>query len=281
MPARCQVNIRLFADDCILYREINSNDDHEILNNALESVFIWCQEWQMTLNAQKSVTLTITRKKQISHFTYTINNTPLTRVLEHKYLGLTLSHDLRWNTHVENITSTALKRLFFLRRRLRLAPPATKLLAYRMIVQPILEYANVVWFPFTNELIDRLEGVQRKALRFIFNKYKLTDSPTSLLKQSGMLTLQNRAKLARLKFLYQLIHGEINIDTSKVISFSRTRPTRHKHPHTLVERRYNSNCFKYSYFNRAIREWNQLDPSVTSTQTLGNFLALVEEIIRA
>lgn len=51
LPSRLHVNIRLFADDCILYHEINSDDDHHILNNALESVFSWCQEWQMILNA--------------------------------------------------------------------------------------------------------------------------------------------------------------------------------------------------------------------------------------
>lgn len=42
----------------------------------------------MTLNAKKSVTLTVARKKAISDFTYTINDTPLTRVFEHKYLGV-------------------------------------------------------------------------------------------------------------------------------------------------------------------------------------------------
>lgn len=279
LPSR--LNIRLFADDCILYREINSTDDHHVLNNALESVFSWCKEWQMTLNAKKSVTLTVARKKAVSDFTYTINDTPLTRVFEHKYLGVTLTHDLRWETHVNNITSNALKRLFFLRRRLHLAPPNTKLLAYKMLVRPVLEYANIAWFPYTKELIARIEGVQRKAVKFIYNKYRQTDSPTQLLHKAGLSTLQSRAKIARLKFLFQLIHGDINIDASKLISFSRSRLTRCRHSQTLNEYTFHSNCFKYSYFPQTIRDWNQLSPSVTNTSSLNVFLEMVEANVHA
>lgn len=65
-----------------------------------------------------------------------------------------------------------------------------------------------------------MEGVQRKAIRFCFNKYKLTDSLTELLKRAGLLTLQSRAKLARLKFSFQFIHGDINIDVSPKLSLS-------------------------------------------------------------
>lgn len=74
----------------------------------------------------------------------------------------------------------------FFRRRQREAPPDTKTLAYNAFVKPTLEYANVTWFPHTKTLIQRLERVQRKAIKFIYNKYKTTDSPTELLKKAGI-----------------------------------------------------------------------------------------------
>lgn len=68
LPLNIPVTVKLFADDCILYNEINSHEDHIALNNALETVSKWCDDWQMTINAKKSALLTITRKKKQVYF---------------------------------------------------------------------------------------------------------------------------------------------------------------------------------------------------------------------
>lgn len=244
LPLNIPVNVKLFADDCILYNEINSHDDHITLNNALEAVSNWCANWQMTNNAKKSALLTITRKKHRSEFSYSINNVSLTRVYEHKYLGFTITQDLRWDSHISIVTSAALWRLMFLRRRVRLAPAETKLTAYETFIRPVLEYANIVWFPFTVTQIKKLEVIQRKAIRFIYNKYRLSDSLIELIRKAGVLTLQNRAKLARLRFMYQLIHGEIRINKCKYISTTQTRMTRHTHSEMLNECSFHTDSFR-------------------------------------
>lgn len=64
LRSAANVNIRLFADDCIIYHEINSSEDHIALNSELESVSKWCAEWQMTLNINKCAFLPITRKNK-------------------------------------------------------------------------------------------------------------------------------------------------------------------------------------------------------------------------
>lgn len=221
----------------------------------------------------------ITRKQHVQEFPYVINDDPVTVVSQHKYLGLTITSDLRWDCHVNNITSTALKRLFFLKRRLRQAPRETKLLAYNTLVRSVLEYATPAWFPSTNKLITIIEGVQRKAIRFIFNKYQLTDSPSALIKSAGLLTIENRAALARLKLLHQLIHNKLNVNSSKYISISDTRTTRLKHSYTLNEYRFRTNCFKYSFFPLAIRQWNGLPSAITNTSSLTTFLSLLENYL--
>lgn len=224
--------------------------------------------------------MTITRTQKISEFSYSINSTPLPSASNRKYLGLTISSDLRWDAHITRVTSTALKRLFFLRRRLRLAPSETKLLAYNTYVRSILEYANVVWFPHTKKLIAKLEGIQRKAVRFIFSKFKLTDSPTEMLKKAEMLTLQKRARLARLRFIYQLRHNQTNIDAAKYVTIKQTRSTRKQHAETLQEYSFRTDCFKYSFFPSTIREWNSLGALITGSNSLSKFTSLVEEHLR-
>jgi len=44
--------IRLFADDSILYRDIVTEDDHRILQEDLHRLFYWSNIWQMSFNVQ-------------------------------------------------------------------------------------------------------------------------------------------------------------------------------------------------------------------------------------
>lgn len=276
LTSNINCNIKLFADDCIIYKEVTSYTDHINLNECLTKLADWCAKWQMSINVKKSAAMTVTRKQNPSQFIYTIHGSPLTNVVQHKYLGITLTSDLRWDTHIANVTAAALRKLFYLKRRLRIAPAPAKLLAYTMFVRPVLEYANVVWFPYTLSGISKLEAVQRKAIRFVHNKFKRTDSPTNLLASSGIEKLATRAKEARLRFLYQLLHGHYKVDVSKYVTFSQSRPTRHKHKYSLQEYSSNSDVFGKSFFPLTIREWNKLNANATNADTLSTFTAVLE-----
>ena len=56
--------IGLFADDCVLYREINSKLDCLELQQNLQKLVDWSHTWQMSFNINKCHTLHAHRKKQ-------------------------------------------------------------------------------------------------------------------------------------------------------------------------------------------------------------------------
>ena len=64
-----------------------------------------------------------------------------------KYLGVTITHDLRRYTHISNMCTKARRTLGFLRRNLYECPQDVKEAAYRGLVCPILEYGSCVWDP--------------------------------------------------------------------------------------------------------------------------------------
>ena len=101
-----QSSLRLFADDTILYREIWSKDDHNIIQNDIQTLFKWSQTWKLDFNV----------KTDPDKFNYTLNNDPLEHVNSHQYLGITINSNLRWNTHVSAITATATRTLNVIRR---------------------------------------------------------------------------------------------------------------------------------------------------------------------
>ena len=66
-------SIHLFADDCILYRIIETPDDHQHLQSDLNSLIQWTMQWQMKLNPEKCVTLRCTRSPTPYQAVYILN----------------------------------------------------------------------------------------------------------------------------------------------------------------------------------------------------------------
>lgn len=58
----------------------------------------------------------------------------------------------------------------------------------------------------------QLERTNRKAVRFIFGKYRRLDSPTNLMQLNNICTLESRRKFSRLSFLYNCMSGKTRID---------------------------------------------------------------------
>jgi len=56
--------VRLFADDCLLYRVIESQQDHLILQNDLSRLERWGNKCGMRFNAQKCTIMRIARTRQ-------------------------------------------------------------------------------------------------------------------------------------------------------------------------------------------------------------------------
>ena len=55
--------LRLFADDCVVYREIVTDDDYHILQQDLLQLSSWSATWQMKFNVKKCAVLSITRTR--------------------------------------------------------------------------------------------------------------------------------------------------------------------------------------------------------------------------
>ena len=159
--------LRLFADDALLYRSIDTVNDCIILQNDIDKLVSWSKSWQMQFSVTKCHTMRITRKKEPGLIDYYIDGRKLSPVINHLYLGVMLSNDLKWNSHVNNIVAKANRSLGFVKRNLYSCTETTKRSAYVTIVRPTVEHATGVWDPYRQEQIDSIEAVQRCAARFI------------------------------------------------------------------------------------------------------------------
>ena len=115
--------------------------------------------------------------------------------------------------------------LGFLRRNLRICSSKTKELAYKSLVRPIVEYASCVWDPYTNQDVDKIERIQRRAARFVLNRHRNTSSVSDMLEELQWTSLQDRRRSIRLTMLYKIQHGmaQVRCNDLKPLSDSNRR----------------------------------------------------------
>ena len=89
LPENIRSSVRLFADDCELYRNIESPMDTQILQDDLNSLAQWETDWQMKFNVAKCHSMRVTRHPPDKHiqFDYTLHQQRLEQVQSVKYLG--------------------------------------------------------------------------------------------------------------------------------------------------------------------------------------------------
>ena len=127
-----------------------------------------------------------------------MGNHILERVPSAKYLGITISEDLRWNTHINNICKKGNSTLAFIRRNLRIPSRQIKTNAYKTLVRPTIEYASSVWDPYTSTNKVKIEAIHRRAARFVTNRHHNTSSPTEMIEELKWPCLKKRREIQRL-----------------------------------------------------------------------------------
>ena len=195
-----------------------------------------------------------------------------------KYLGVTISKDLSWNTHINNITSTANKTLGFVKRNVVTKNKDIKTMAYNSLVRPQVEYALiVVWSLYTKDNINKIEKVQRRAARWVTNDYSSYSSVTDMLSNLGWRSLEKRRTDTRLAMFYKIVYGLVAIPLQSYFEHPEVYT---RHMHSLSYRQiHTSVCYhKYSFFPISIVLWNKLPADLVLVSDLDSFKTGVSKI---
>ena len=159
--------------------EILSKDSQSHIPSIVSQCEHWASANNMKLNASKTKELRVNFSACPPSFPpIVINNQPVDIVKHVKLLGVTISDDLKWNSHVDVICTKASKRLYALRLLKRSALPDLVLVnVYSTCVRPILEYACEAWHScLPTYLSDQIESVQRRALRIVYPSINYTQA---------------------------------------------------------------------------------------------------------
>lgn len=255
----------LFADDFRLAKRVDNIEDGAALQHALSLLSEWCSDNRMILNVKKCQMITFTRKKRPIVIQYSLDGETLTRIHNVKDLGVTLDHDLKFNTHYVNIKNKAMKNLGFIQRNSReFKSPTTLKALYCSMVRPSLEYCSSLWSPFCSQHIDLIDCVQRKFLKLLAFKEKIkiiNHDYSEIICVSGMKSLKHRREIADAIFLFKILNNLIDCpDLISLINFKiKAKQTRNNDLFAL--KTFKSNIGKNCPINRMLSLASSLNNS--------------------
>ena len=248
LPEHVRSRVRLFADDTAMYLCISNISETNILQEDLYKLEKWEEVWDMSFNPSKCQVLHVTRLNTPIPSIYSLHNTELESISAAKYLGVTISDDLNWRTHIDIVTKKANQTLGFLKRNIKVHNQNLKSTAYKTPIRPQLEYASTVWSPHTATDIYKLESVQRRAVRWATRDYRQTSSVTTMLGNLNWRTLDQRRIDSRLVMMYKVTY-----DLVAITAYAYLIPNRKdsKFIQPLAQKQISTsttNYYKYSFF---------------------------------
>ena len=264
----------LYADDILLLHPVTSPSDCSLISSQLSIISQWLSSRSLQVNTQKSKYLYFSFQNQAIFNTYppiSISGSPIERVRTFKYLGITLSHNLSWSTHINSLICKSKKLLGLIYRQFysRSSPKAI-LSLYITIVRPILEYCSCCWDPPSSSMIAKLEKVQHFALKIASKSWSSTYQ--SLLSNFNLPTLSHRRSINKITQLFKINHGFSHFLYPPPLHLSQvTRITRSLSPFNFAQPFCRTSTYLHSFYPSAIKIWNSLPEIIKSTNSLSHF----------
>ena len=179
---------------------------------------------------------------------------------------VTIDFKLTWKEHIKQVLAKSNASLAFLRRNLRTCSWHIKEHCYKTSVCPIIEYAASIWAPHTTQDVEKIEMLQRRAVRFICNNYYRNTSFTNLsLDSLGWPSLKSRRSYLKLNLTYKILNNLICIpyDNFKPVTYYTCGCQHH------LQCTYDS--YRYSFFSSAIWLWNSLPLNTATCNDVDEF----------
>ena len=167
-------NIALYADDTKIWRRIELNNDHNILQKDIDSLYFWSTLNKMKFHPLKCKVLSVTSCHSLhnyilptSRFAYCLNVECLDYIETEKDLGVHINNKLSWNQHIFYLCSKANKMLGLVKRTCKFVKEHNqKRVLYLSLVSSQFNHAH----QYGDLHLNKIERVQVNAIKWIMSE---------------------------------------------------------------------------------------------------------------
>ena len=168
----------MYADDTKLLRPINTEQDCKALQNDVNMLQQWCTNNKMKFNINKCHALTVTETNYLliselpfSKFFYTFNDKIIDYTCEESDLGIFMNPKFNFDNHRQAIITKAYQFLGLTKRSCYFViDKRRKRSLYLAMVRSQFEHCSVILAPKLQRDIDKLENVQKRAIKWILRQ---------------------------------------------------------------------------------------------------------------
>jgi hypothetical protein len=262
-------NMVMFADDLKLWNKISCPADKRKLQNNIDAVKRWSDEWLLQFNVSKCVILHLRSNNNIDTAEYFVGENALKSVEVEKDLGVLIDHSLKPSSQCLKSANKAMSTMRMIKRAFKTLSVELFTKIYPTFVRPHLEYAIQAWRPWLQRDINLLSNVQRRSTKLVEGLYNLNFEDRE--KSLNLFPLSYRQNRGDLILAYRIIRDPgsgLNFDD--FFSYSTTTNLR-GHPWKLKKERSRLLLRQNFFSQRVVNPWNSLPVSVIEAPNVNIF----------
>ena len=268
---------RMYADDTSISIAASSLPE---LESALNAELAYLHEWlnvnKLSLNIAKTELMLIGSRQRLSasttghSLTVQIKGHEIDRVPNTKSLGVHIDQNLSWSKHVNETAKIVSSGIGALKRLRPFICEDTAILLYRALIEPYLDYCCPLWDGLGNELADKLQKLQNRAIRVI-TKSDHYSSATALRGWLGWDNLCTRRKKQKLKLMFKTLNDQSpEYLKGLFMPFSADFGLRNS-DNKLALPKPRTNFLKRSFCYSGAQLWNSLPSNVRAIRSFTKF----------
>ena len=265
-----------YADDnTILAIGNNVENVRDLLKCDAYNILSWCDVNCMEANPSK-FQLILANSKQNSDFSVRVQDSVIKAEPHVKLLGVHIDVNLNFSYHVSQVCNRANRQLNALKRLANFLDVNTKLQLYKSFIMCHFSYCPLVWNMCGKTNNDKLERIQYRALKFIFEE-SVIDYCT-LLNKAGLKSLEVNREIRAILEVFKCLHGSnpsylCNMFSIKSVKYNLRRDC----VLTLINSR--TNIGLHSFKQLGARLWNSLLNQVKNLRELSELKTASRKII--
>ena len=148
--------VSMYADDTRVIKKIREEDDENDLKNDLKSIYKWAEDNNMKFNADKFELIRFSIKNNDENHSYL---SPDGKLIEYKQdlkdLGIYLSSNLKFDTHIDIVTTKAMEMTGWILRTFKTRDRYPLMIVFKQLILGKIEYCCPVWSPIDNQNIKK------------------------------------------------------------------------------------------------------------------------------